>query len=316
LKRLILPIFLSLGIHAFVMSLDTGLLTSLPPAGPHPRFITISLSVISGQSDKKTDTLERRPETMAQKVKISEEKEAQPSPQVVKKTATQPEPPELSTQEAIPGARSFQKQMPVKKETAIDENIIEKKIKPKKSLKKMTKKQLKDVRDTDAVQSKPAEKIEAISTADPLGLNPMTAGQGKSQSDTSDAFTAINRRTQPGRESHLESASGHKSTALATERVTSSTVGLVMAKPLYRKNPPPRYPRSARRKGHEGTVILEVFVDETGRVKNLKVFKSSGYDILDKTAVSSVQKWLFEPGTRNGKAAEMWVRIPVRFQLN
>jgi protein TonB len=88
-----------------------------------------------------------------------------------------------------------------------------------------------------------------------------------------------------------------------------------MAKPLYRKNPTPNYPRRARRKGYQGNVILEVLVDEKGNVRDLKVFKSSGYESLDRSALTSVRKWLFEPGTRNGQTAKMWVRVPIRFQL-
>lgn len=87
------------------------------------------------------------------------------------------------------------------------------------------------------------------------------------------------------------------------------------AKPLYRRNPPPRYPRLARKRKYQGVVILEVFVNRQGSVGEVKVFKSSGYSILDKTALKSVKKWEFEPGKHGGDNVEMWVRVPVRFQL-
>lgn len=87
------------------------------------------------------------------------------------------------------------------------------------------------------------------------------------------------------------------------------------AKPLYRHNPPPRYPRLARKRKYQGVVILEVFVNRDGSVGDAKVFKSSGYAILDKTAMKSVKKWEFEPGRRGDNQLEMWVRVPVRFQL-
>ncbi|UCH21775.1 MAG: energy transducer TonB [Deltaproteobacteria bacterium] len=87
------------------------------------------------------------------------------------------------------------------------------------------------------------------------------------------------------------------------------------ARPLYRRNPPPRYPRLARKRKYQGVVILEVFVNRQGSVGEAKVFKSSGYAILDKTALKSVKKWEFEPGKRGRDNVEMWVRVPVRFQL-
>jgi protein TonB len=87
------------------------------------------------------------------------------------------------------------------------------------------------------------------------------------------------------------------------------------ARPMYRTNPSPHYPRLARKRGYEGTVVLEVLVDPSGRVRDLQVFKSGGYAILDKAAVASVKDWLFEPGMRGDEKVEMWVKIPIRFQL-
>ncbi len=87
------------------------------------------------------------------------------------------------------------------------------------------------------------------------------------------------------------------------------------ASPLYRKNPPPVYPRVARRRGHQGTVSLEVLVDRNGSVKDLRVLQSSGYAALDDAALASVKDWIFEPGTRGNQCVEMWVKLPVRFQL-
>lgn len=87
------------------------------------------------------------------------------------------------------------------------------------------------------------------------------------------------------------------------------------ARPLYRSNPKPAYPLQARRRGYQGTVVLEVFVDEQGKAGELRVIDSSGYNMLDDEAVRAVAGWRFEPGLIGGKPASMWVRIPVRFQL-
>ena len=88
------------------------------------------------------------------------------------------------------------------------------------------------------------------------------------------------------------------------------------AMPLYRLNPPPEYPVLAKKRGYQGTVVLEVLVDLNGRVSDLLVFKSSGYSALDRKASESVKKWLFEPGMRGNRRVKMWVRVPIRFQLN
>lgn len=87
------------------------------------------------------------------------------------------------------------------------------------------------------------------------------------------------------------------------------------AKPLYRSNPPPRYPAVARRRGFQGNVVLEVLVGPDGNVIELHVLSSSGYPILDRAAKSSVKNWIFEPGMRGQEKVEMWVRVPIRFEL-
>lgn len=87
------------------------------------------------------------------------------------------------------------------------------------------------------------------------------------------------------------------------------------AKPRYRDNPPPPYPILARKRGYQGTVILDVFIDKDGRVADMKLFSSSGYAILDRAARNTVENWLFEPGLQGNEKIEMWVKVPVRFQL-
>jgi len=87
------------------------------------------------------------------------------------------------------------------------------------------------------------------------------------------------------------------------------------AVPLYRINPPPRYPRTARRRGAQGTVVLSVYVDEQGRAANLWIFESSGYRVLDNAALEAVKKWSFEPGRKGDTRVAMWVNVPVRFEL-
>jgi protein TonB len=87
------------------------------------------------------------------------------------------------------------------------------------------------------------------------------------------------------------------------------------ATPLYRRNPLPDYPLLGRKRGYQGTVILEVLVSREGRVADLRLSSSSGYSVLDQAALTSVKTWLFDPGTRGGEKIDMWVKVPVRFQL-
>jgi protein TonB len=104
---------------------------------------------------------------------------------------------------------------------------------------------------------------------------------------------------------------------LGSESTTTDTASRVIqqASPLYQINPPPKYPRLAKRRGLEGVVLLEVFVDILGSVKELRIFNSSGHSVLDRAALTAVRRWKFRSGTVAGASKEMWVKVPVRFQL-
>lgn len=88
------------------------------------------------------------------------------------------------------------------------------------------------------------------------------------------------------------------------------------AAPNYGINPLPKYPLLAREKGYEGTVYLRVLVRVNGRVGQLAVDRTSGYEILDRAAVDSVKEWAFFPAKKGGKLVESWVLLPVKFALN
>ena len=85
--------------------------------------------------------------------------------------------------------------------------------------------------------------------------------------------------------------------------------------PLYHLNPPPAYPAVARRRNYQGVVLLDVLVDPKGHVADVKVAESSGYGMLDRSAAKSVRRWRFEPARRFGSPIEMWVQVPIKFEL-
>ena len=101
----------------------------------------------------------------------------------------------------------------------------------------------------------------------------------------------------------------------APARIATPEPVVIEARPLYKENPPPRYPRNARKRGYQGTVVLEVLVDREGGVEDLKIYRSSGYKALDRAALSSVRHWIFTPGRRGDVVVDMWVRVPIAFRL-
>nr|WP_275588825.1 energy transducer TonB [Croceicoccus hydrothermalis] len=83
-----------------------------------------------------------------------------------------------------------------------------------------------------------------------------------------------------------------------------------------RDNPAPEYPFIARRAREEGTVLLRVLVDPSGRVDTLNVAEGSRSSRLDEAALRAVRKWRFKPAMQAGRAVAAWVMVPITFSLN
>lgn len=92
--------------------------------------------------------------------------------------------------------------------------------------------------------------------------------------------------------------------------------GNVIAYPLYKENAPPVYPEIARVRGYEGIVLVFAEILPDGRVGKIKIRKSSGYAILDQSAISAVKPWKFEPAKKSGSPFTAWVELPIKFTLN
>lgn len=87
------------------------------------------------------------------------------------------------------------------------------------------------------------------------------------------------------------------------------------SRPFAHENPRPFYPAAARNRGMQGIVLLLVDVDMRGKVSQVEVKKSSGYRLLDESAVATVARWRFVPAKRDDRAVASRVEVPIRFEL-
>lgn len=78
---------------------------------------------------------------------------------------------------------------------------------------------------------------------------------------------------------------------------------------------PPKYPRSAKRRGIEGTVTYEVWLDEKGKLDKIVLKNSSGANALDKAALKAIKRWKFSPHRINGKSIAHRLYVPIKFEL-
>ncbi len=88
--------------------------------------------------------------------------------------------------------------------------------------------------------------------------------------------------------------------------------GVTSPVPVYKIEP--EYSEEARKAKYQGTVVLSVIIDPTGKPTNLKVLRPLGLG-LDEKAIEAVQKWRFRPGTKEGKPVAVYATIEVNFRL-
>jgi protein TonB len=75
------------------------------------------------------------------------------------------------------------------------------------------------------------------------------------------------------------------------------------------------YPRTSKRLGETGRVMVRVYVDEAGAVREVQLHKSSGFSRLDDEAVRAVKRARFKPYLENGRPTPGWAFIPLTFEL-
>ncbi|GAB3789405.1 energy transducer TonB [Dyella agri] len=101
-------------------------------------------------------------------------------------------------------------------------------------------------------------------------------------------------------------------TAAPSDADTSAPVEATLA---YR-SAPLQFPMQAMRQHLQGTVLLRVLVDETGKPVQVDIEQGSGHVVLDRSAREQVlAHWRFQPAMVNGHAVRAWARVPVNFVL-
>ena len=75
------------------------------------------------------------------------------------------------------------------------------------------------------------------------------------------------------------------------------------------------YPKVARKRGEDGSVVLRVFIDAAGFVRDVQLLKGS-YPILNDTAIRKVRTARFSPALNDsGQPVPAKLILPIRFEL-
>jgi TonB family protein len=91
-------------------------------------------------------------------------------------------------------------------------------------------------------------------------------------------------------------------------------VGGGVKAPTPLETPDPEYSEEARKAKYQGVVVLWLVVGPDGRPKNIKIERPLGMG-LDQKAVEAVQRWKFEPATKDGKPVAVQINVEVNFRL-
>lgn len=90
---------------------------------------------------------------------------------------------------------------------------------------------------------------------------------------------------------------------------------ITIAQAEWVRMPIPVYPRAAKQARAQGVVQVRALVDASGKAREARVHRSSGYAALDRAACESVLAALFRPYLHNGVPRSVDVIVPVTFAL-
>lgn len=76
----------------------------------------------------------------------------------------------------------------------------------------------------------------------------------------------------------------------------------------------PEYSEEARRSRFQGTVVLQIVVDERGNPRDFQVIQPLGLG-LDQKAIEAVRLWKFNPGKKDGRPVAVQATIEINFRL-
>jgi protein TonB len=302
-KRLFLAAFLALALHGLFLWISPAFFgkKELPKAQKHSVTISLTTRKVPVSASKPSAPApvqppmptpetapagkkveHENPPPMAEKIPFSDELDTQ---------AVQEPPPPLP--KAIPS--------PVTKVEPLQKKAVKPKKKPE-----STRKPVK------AVQSPPPVPPETVKKS--FETTPFVPEKQKTVPSPEKTMAKPDNETSPS-----QSPQSRDSRTPVADMPPSSSApdgqDIRTTEPSYKNNPPPEYPRKARRRGYEGTVVLKVLVSEKGTVMEVRISEPSGHPVLDRAAEESVVKWTFEPGAMGAKKTEMWVNVPVRFDL-
>lgn len=131
----------------------------------------------------------------------------------------------------------------------------------------------------------------------------LSLGRPVVQTRTTVNYTRQTRKARPVTTSRSTSSGGFSPELLAFSKLLRERVARTL-----------KFPRLAKRLGYSGTTHVSIALSKAGIVSDLKVSQPSGYEILDKAAIVTLQKVLQTTKPPESIEIEQLV-IPIAFNL-
>ncbi len=141
-----------------------------------------------------------------------------------------------------------------------------------------------------------------------------------------DSGLPAKRKPESARHSTIEAATqksapeatNSSQTAAATTALagTSQKSGVLIPADFLASNAKPVYPLLSRKQEEQGTVQLHILVKADGKAGEVRVRQSSGYPLLDESALNAVRNWRFHPASVNNKPVSEWYQLAIPFKLH
>ncbi|WP_373988058.1 TonB family protein [Duganella sp. BuS-21] len=78
----------------------------------------------------------------------------------------------------------------------------------------------------------------------------------------------------------------------------------------------PAWPKEALRREYQGTVTVAMLIGVDGTVREARIEKSSGHEMLDLATQEGMARCIFKPAMQNGQPVETWIKMQYVWTLD
>lgn len=170
-----------------------------------------------------------------------------------------------------------------------------------------------DVENAEILTGDPVLANAAIAAAKKFKFNPPVRNDGVVKAVTTLIFDFYFRDMMMTPEVDFQAGTTPAQEAVSKTRTRQANLGADATAGMLIRKINPVYPKAAKQKRIQGTVVLQAVIGKDGRIRDLRVI--SGPSELTQAAVGAVQQWQYRPYVLRGDIVEVDTQVAVKFEL-